>query len=121
MAKLIKDFLIKDPKHFFLQINYFDFVIDKLKGDGLILIMRISLNSKNICTPGLLFPLFYVPKPEVSNPKINLGAPKSYIINQKEIVDQTFIPNISHNLADKIHSISGENLICGEIISHKTA
>ena len=82
--------------------------------------MRISLNSKNICTPGLLFPLFYVPKPKVSNPKINLGAPKSYIINQKEMVDQTFIPNMSQNLADKIHSISGENLICGEIISHKT-
>ena len=82
--------------------------------------MRISLNSKKICTPGLLFPLFYVPKPKVSNPKINLGAPKSYIINQKEMVDKTFIPNMSHNLADKIHSISGENLICGEIISHKT-
>ena len=27
---------------------------------------------------------------------------------------------MSHDLADKIHLISGENLICGEIISHKT-
>ena len=82
--------------------------------------MRISLNSKNICTPGLLFPLFYVPRPKVSNPKINLGAPNSYIIYLKEMVDQNFIQDISHNLADKIHSISGENLICGEIINHKT-
>ena len=82
--------------------------------------MRISLNSKNICTPGLLFPSFYVPKPNVSNPKINLGAPNSYIIYLKEMVDQNFIQDISHNLADKIHSISGENLTCGEIFSHKT-
>ena len=36
------------------------------------------------------------------------------------MVDQTSIPNMSQHLADKIHSISGENLICGEIISHKT-
>ena len=83
--------------------------------------MRISLINNYICTPGAPFkPLFNVPKPKVSNPKINLGAPKCYIINQKEIVDQTFIPNMSHDLADKIHLISGENLICGEIISHKT-
>ena len=82
--------------------------------------MRISLNSKTIYTQRLLFPLFFVPKPKVSNPKINLGAPKSYIINQKEMVDQTSIPNMLQHLADKIHSISGENMICREIISHKT-